>query len=233
MNSTQSIDRTQSLPLIQNGGRLISRSFILMFVSFMLAACVPTTNIKEPLSMRPDQKPAAAAPANGAIFQAGVNDRPLFEDRRARHVGDTITITIVEATSASGKSGTASENSGSLAITTPAMPMGASGSNSVKSANKTDASGTNTFTGTLTSTVTEVLPNGNLRVAGEKQVSIRYTNEYVRFSGIVNPVDINSTNTVLSTKVADVHLEYKGAVGLSGSDVTSMFARIFTTVLPF
>lgn len=205
----------------------------LLVLPLMLVACVPTSNIKDPLTARPEPKPSVAAPANGAIFQAGVNDRPMFEDRRARRVGDVLTIAIVESTSASGKSATTSDNTGSLAIVTPAMPMGASGSNTAKSGNKTDASGTNTFTGTLTSTVTEVLPNGNLRVAGEKQVSIRYTNEYVRFSGVVNPLDISANNSVPSTKVADVHLEYKGAVGLSGADVTSMFARIFTTVLPF
>lgn len=211
----------------------ILKSMFSIVVAASLVACVPTTNIKEPLSVRPEPKPVAAAPANGAIFQAGVNDRTMFEDRRARHVGDTLTITIVESTTASGKSATTSDNTGTLAIVTPAMPMGASGSSSAKSGNKMDASGANTFTGTLTSTVTEVLPNGNLRVAGEKQVSIRYTNEYVRFSGVVNPVDISAGNTVPSTKVADVHLEYKGTVGLSSSDVTSMFARIFTTVLPF
>jgi len=213
--------------------RAILKAFVIFAVADALSACVPSTNINEPLSVRPEPKPVVAASANGAIFQAGVNDRPMFEDRRARHVGDTLTITIVESTSATGKSATTSDNTGTLAIVTPAMPMGASGSSSAKSGNKMDASGANTFTGTLTSTVTEVLSNGNLRVAGEKQVSIRYTNEYVRFSGVVNPVDISAGNTVPSTKVADVHLEYKGTVGLSGADVTSMFARIFTTVLPF
>lgn len=211
-----------------NANRLLG---VLMLSS--LAACVPTTNIKEPLTVKPEPKAVVAAPANGSIFQAGVNDRPLFEDRRARHVGDLLTITIVEATSASGKSATTSDNSGTLGVITPAIPVGLSGSSTAKSASKSDASGNNTFTGTLTSTVIEVLSNGNLRVAGEKQVSIRQTNEYVRFSGVVNPLDINATNSVPSTKVADVHLEYKGAVGLSGADVTSMFARIFTTVLPF
>lgn len=202
-------------------------------MALLLAACVPTTHIKEPLTVRPQTRPVVVAPANGAIFQVGVNDRPLFEDRRARHVGDILTITIVETTSASGKSGTTLENSGSLAVTTPAITGGLSGSSSVKSAHKSDASGTNTFSGTLTSTVIEVLPNGNLRVAGEKQVTIRHSNEYVRFSGVVSPVDISSTNSVPSTKVADVHLEYKGATNLDASDVSSMFARIFTTVLPF
>ncbi len=198
-----------------------------------LAACVPTTHIVDPLSARPAPQPVYVASANGAIYKAGVNDHPMFEDRRARHIGDVLTITISETTTAEGKSGTSSANTGSLNVTTPAIKGGLSGSNSVKSSNATDATGTNTFTGTLTATVIEVLPNGNLRVAGEKQVTIRYSNEYVRFSGVVNPVDINATNSVPSTKVADVHLEYKGATNLDSADVTSMFARIFTTVLPF
>ena len=209
------------------------RFISLLVFSLLVAACTPASNIRAPLTAAPPPAPAAAPPANGAIFQAGVNDRPLFEDRRARRVGDLLTIAIAEVTSASGESGMTLENSGSLSVTTPAITGGLSGSSSVKSASKSDASGANTFSGTLTATVVEVLPNGNLRVAGEKQVNIRHSNEFVRFSGVVFPPDISGNNTVLSTKVADVHLEYKGSTSLDTADVTSMFARIFTTVLPF
>lgn len=211
----------------------LSRVISILAVGWLLVGCVPSTNIREPLTAAPPTDRPAPPPANGAIFQAGMNDRPLFEDRRARRVGDIITISIVETTSATGKSGVTQENTGSLAVTSPAITGGLSGNSSVKTGIKNDASGSNTFTGTLTATVTEVLPNGNLRVAGEKQVSIRYADEYVRFYGVINPDDISGTNSVLSTKVADVHLEYKGATNLDGAAVTSMFARIFTTVFPF
>ncbi|MBA3023893.1 MAG: flagellar basal body L-ring protein FlgH [Gammaproteobacteria bacterium] len=201
--------------------------------SWLLVGCVPSTNIREPLTASPNTARSQPAPTNGAIFQSGVNDRPLFEDRRARRIGDIVTITIVETTAASGKSATALGNSGSIAVNTPLITGGVAGDSSLSGSSKNDASGSNTFTGTLTATVTDVLPNGNLRVAGEKQISIRYSDEYVRFSGVVSPADISGTNSVLSTKVADVHLEYKGATNLDGASVTSMFARIFTTVLPF
>jgi flagellar L-ring protein precursor FlgH len=204
----------------------------MMLVALALAACVPATNIKQPLTALPVPKPVTES-ANGAIFQTGINDRPLFEDRRARHVGDILTITIAESTAADGKSAVTTGNTGSLAVTTPAIKGGLSGSSSVKSSNSSDASGANTFTGTMTATVVEVLPNGNLRVAGEKQVAIRHSYEYVRFSGVVSQVDISASNSVPSTKVADVHLEYKGATHLDMADVTSMFTRIFTSVLPF
>lgn len=209
------------------------RRIALLVTSCWLAACAPATNIRTPLTANPPAPPAVAPPANGAIFQAGVNDRPLFEDRRARHVGDLLTITIAEVTSATGKSGSSLENSGSVNLSSPLLTGVLSGTSSAKSSSKNDASGTNTFSGTLTATVIEVLPNGNLRVAGEKQVSIRHSEEYVRFSGVVFPPDISGSNTVLSTKVADVHLEYKGATTLDAANVTSMFARIFASVLPF
>lgn len=202
----------------------------------LLAGCVPSTNIKQPLTARPEPRPAVAADGNGAIFQAGVNERPIFEDRRARNVGDVLTINIVETTSASGKSGHNDSNTGSLSASATNM-KGLTGAvtagDSVKSGSASDSSGSNTFTGSITVTVTEVLPNGNLRVAGEKQVAIKLSEEYVRFSGVVNPATISGTNTVQSTQVADVHVEYKGANTIDTAAVFSMFNRIFYSVLPF
>jgi flagellar L-ring protein precursor FlgH len=199
-----------------------------------LTACVPSTNIKEPLTALPP-KPTATAMGNGAIFQPGMNERPMFEDRRARNVGDVLTINIVETTAASGKSGHNDSNTGALAINAAAASVvgvtgGASGSSSVKSGNSSDSSGSNTFSGSITVTVTEVLGNGNLRVAGEKQVAISHRNMR---SGVVNPSTISGTNTVLSTQVADAHIEYKGANNIDTSAVTSMLNRFFFSVLPF
>ena len=210
----------------------------------MLAACVPSTNIKQPLTALPPPQTAPVMAGNGAIYQAGVNERPMFEDRRARNVGDVLTVNIVETTSASGKSGHNDDNSGSIALSTPTItagatagviqnPVGVESNSAVKSAAKSDSSGSNTFSGSITVTVTEVLANGNLRVAGEKQVAIKLAEEYVRFSGVVNPSTISGSNTVQSTQVADVHVEYKGANNIDTAAVISMFNRIFFSVLPF
>jgi flagellar L-ring protein precursor FlgH len=226
---------------LENGMRTIC----LLALLSTLTACVPSTSIKQPLTALPPPQAAPASAGNGAIYQAGVNERPLFEDRRARNVGDVLTINIVETTSASGKSGHNDDNSGSIALSTPTItagaagtsmqlaPVGVTGDSSVTSASKSDSSGSNTFTGSITVTVTEVLPNGNLRVAGEKQVAIKLSEEYVRFSGVVNPATISGANTVQSTQVADVHVEYKGANNIDASSVISMFNRFFFSVLPF
>jgi flagellar L-ring protein precursor FlgH len=220
------------------------RMMWLALMASLLTACVPSTNIKQPLTARPQPKQAQGAEGNGAIFQAGYNERPMFEDRRARNVGDVLIISIVETTAASGKGSTSEGNSGSIALSTPTVtsgsaggttqyPLGMSASNAVKSANTSASTGSNSFTGSITVTVTEVLPNGNLRVAGEKQVAIRHAEEYVRFAGTVNPANISSSNTVQSTQVADVHIEYKGAQNLDVASITTMFNRFFMSILPF
>ena len=211
----------------------------------VLAGCAnsPSTNIHQPLTARPVEQPVKAS-HNGAIFQAGRNERPLFEDRRARNVGDVLIITISEATSASNKSSSNGEHSGSISATTPYMtgshaaeallnPLSITGQSASKMANKSDNAGTNAFTGTITVTVVEVLPNGNLLVGGEKQVAIGQASEYIRFSGVVNPVTISGSNTVQSTQVADVHVEYKGASSIDQFALMSMLARVFLSVLPF
>jgi flagellar L-ring protein precursor FlgH len=215
-----------------------------LFLLLALAACTPSTNIKQPLTARPEVKPVSAPNGNGAIFQVGVNDRPMFEDRRARNVGDVLIINIVETTSAAEKSGSNADNSGSIALASPKITGGLTGqvlqspynvgaNTAVKSASKSDSSGSNSFSGAITVTVTEVLSNGNLRVAGEKQVAIKHAEEYVRFSGVVNPATISGSNTVQSTQVADVHVEYKGAQSIDGSAVTTMLSRFFFSILPF
>jgi len=216
-------------------------SWVASLALLVLAGCVtPSTTIQSPMTARPAER-EALAPHNGAIFQAGKNEHPLFEDRRARNVGDILTINIAETTSASEKSSSNAQHSGNIAANTSNVPhasmllkpFGVTGTSSGTLANKSDSAGNNTFTGTITVTVTEVLPNGNLLVGGEKQVAIGQSNEYIRFSGVVSPSTITGSNTVQSTQVADAHIEYKGATNVDRSAVMSVLARVFLSVLPF
>ena len=214
-------------------------------VLLLLAGCAtsPSTAIQQPITARPLEQ-SALVPHNGAIFQAGKNDRPLFEDRRARNVGDVLTIVISETTTASQSSSKSASHAGKIALATPTItggtsgatllnPFGLSSSSSGSLADKDAGVGNNAFTGTITVTVVEVLGNGNLLVGGEKQVAVNQASEYVRFSGVINPISITGSNTVLSTQVADVHVEYKGATHIDTSTITSMMGRVFLSVLPF
>lgn len=210
--------------------------------ALFLAACqtVPPTNVHQPMTARPQPR-SDLPPANGSIYQAAYS-RPLFEDRKARFVGDTMTVTITESTSASTKSNNNVSRSSSISAsvdpmkgvlgnTFEGMSLSASGANSLTA--KGDAANNNVFSGTMTATVIEVLPNGNLLISGEKQVAIGHEQEYVRISGVVNPAFVDSANTIPSSKIADARIEYKSAGQISDSLVMGWLARFFLSVLPF
>lgn len=206
-----------------------------------LAGCavVPDTIVRQPTHIKPPQA-APAAPANGAIFQATAY-RPLFEDRRARLVGDVLTIAINEKTNAGKQTGSSGSKTGSVAASIPTvlglpLKMLQGTSVSAQSANKYENKGaensSNIFTGTITVTVAEVLPNGNLVVSGEKQVALDTGVEYIRFSGVVSPDTIAAGNVVSSTQVADARVEYRSNSRIDAAQVMTSMTRFFLSVLP-
>lgn len=210
--------------------------------TFALTGCAitPPTNVHQPISARPAVQ-SEPAQANGSIYQATYRQIPLFEDRRARSVGDTLIIAINEKTNASKKSNSKASRTGSNAFAAPTISglPGKSFQNSTltaSSANTFDGNGesasNNDFTGTITVTVIEVLANGNLRVSGEKQVGINQGSEFIRFSGIVNPTAING-NTVSSVQVADARLEYRANGYINEAQTMGWLSRFFMSFLPF
>lgn len=179
--------------------------------------------------------------ANGAIFQAA-SYRPLFEDVKARMVGDVLTIAISENTSATKAAGASGSKSGSAAFAAPTIlgipaTTAAKASISTSASTKFDEKGaetaSNSFTGTIAATVIEVLPNGNLLVSGEKQIAFNKGAEFVRFSGVVNPQTITAANQVSSTQVADARFEYRSTSRVDLAEVNSLLTRFFLSVLPF
>ncbi|MDE3012434.1 MAG: flagellar basal body L-ring protein FlgH [Pseudomonadota bacterium] len=212
----------------------------------LLAACAdvpPRSIVDQPMSALPPRAPADLEPTGG-IFRAqpGVAYRPLFEDRRAQQVGDTLIVSISENTSASKKSSTdaSRDSSSSLSISPfsklPSLGLGGAsltGTQSSKFAGAGDAAATNAFTGTITVTVVDVLSNGNLVVRGEKQVAVNQGTEYVRLSGVVAPANIVGGNTVSSTQIADAKIEYKANGFIDEAQKMGWLQRFFLNVSPF
>ena len=210
-----------------------------------LAGCAalqatPPTAVHQPMTVRPEPRSAQASQP-GSIFQSSFS-RPLFEDRRARFVGDVITVNLVEQTAAAKKSSANAERNSSLSASISALNklplkglagLDATASDASKFGGKGDAAANNTFTGTITTTVIEVLSNGNLLVSGEKQVAINQGNEFIRFSGIVNPVYVTGSNTVQSTQVADARVEYRANGFIDETETMGWMQRFFVNVLPF
>ena len=214
----------------------------------LLAGCAttPPASVHQPMTARP-APPAVSALANGSIYQGqntaqGYAFRPLFEDRHARAVGDVLTININETTAASKKSGSSASRAGSSGMSVSSLfglpGKSLLGSNLEANSSSTfdgkgDSASNNAFTGIITVTVVEVLPNGNLLVSGEKQIGINQGSEFVRFSGIVNPTTISSANAVSSTQVADARIEYRGNGYIDEAQTMGWLSRFFLSFLAF
>jgi flagellar L-ring protein FlgH len=184
--------------------------------------------------------PVAPVEANGAIFQTGMY-RPLFEDHRARLVGDSLTINIVEKVSATQSSKSTIEKAGNVDASITALPGinpkafargTATGSSSNTFEGKGETENTNDFSGTITVIVTGVLPNGHLLIAGEKQIGVNQNVDVLRFSGQVDPRNIQAGNSVASTAIANVRLEHRGRGAQANANAIGWLSRFFLSVMP-
>jgi len=216
----------------------------LLAAALALAGCStlnprPPVDVATPTYVQP-QPVVAPVVNNGAIFQAS-QYRPLFEDHRARLVGDTITVQIVEKVSASQKSTSSIDKSGKLAAGVTALPgisansfgratAAASSSNTFDGKGSTE--NTNDFSGTITAVVTGVLPNGHLLVAGEKQIGVNHNVDVLRFSGQVDPRAIQPGNSVPSAQIANVRIEQRGRGAQADAQGIGWLGRFFLNVLP-
>lgn len=220
------------------------KTILLLVGAMLVAGCgaMRTVEVHQPLTARPaPPPPLVVTQSNGAIFQVA-SYAPLFEDRRARNVGDTLTIALNEKINATKQSGSNAQRSGDFSVAVPTVQglpgkflqgVQAEATSSNKFASKGDSSSSNLFTGTITVTVIEVLPNNNLIVSGEKQIGINQGSEFIRFSGVVNPNTIVNGNTVTSTQVADARIEYRGTGYIDEAQTMGWMSRFFLTFLPF
>lgn len=210
---------------------------------FSMTGCMvtsPTVDVVEPTQAKPEAARYVAA-NNGAIFQ-GASYRPLYETYRARMVGDIVTVTIDEKISAKQETTSSIAKAGAVTGSIAAAPLvrldqlGKFDING-KSSNTFDGKGssesTNNFSGTITATVVEVLPNGHLIISGEKQIGVAKNVDILKFSGQVDPVSIQPGNTVASTQVANVRLEQKGKGAQADAQGIGWLGRFFLSVLPF
>ncbi|MBS0378653.1 MAG: flagellar basal body L-ring protein FlgH [Proteobacteria bacterium] len=176
---------------------------------------------------------------SGAIYQAG-REVVLAENPTAHHVGDIVTIVLNEQTAAQ-KSATTSTSKGTT-ITLPGAtiigkPVTIKGNpifdNSIDDATKFQGQGasaqSNSLTGYLTATVLKVLPNGNLFIAGEKQIGLNQGKEYVRVTGVVRPIDLAADDSIPSYRVASAQITYSGRGAIADANAQGWLSRFFNS----
>jgi flagellar L-ring protein precursor FlgH len=192
------------------------------------------------------QWPAAGTrPANGGSIYSNASSVSLFEDFKARRVGDVLSVVLMERTNARKSNNASSSKESNASVVDPLLlgrPVTKDGTpilnTDISATRDFDGEGaaaqSNLLEGVITVTVAEVLPNGNLVVQGEKWTRLNQGEEYLRLRGIVRPVDISSDNTVLSTQIGDAQIAYGGTGTLAQSSSPGWLTRFFNSpIWPF
>jgi flagellar L-ring protein precursor FlgH len=198
-----------------------------------------------------EKKHAAAysPPESGSLWSDQNDFGNLFTNPKARHIGDIVTIRIVESSSATNKASTQTGRSSSVG----ASVDGFFGLENDYSANSPffnpfsrvagglesdfDGSGTTKRSGDLTATITarvmDILPNGNLIVMGSREVMVNREKQEITLSGIVRPRDISAENVVLSNYIADAKIAYSGSGVINDRQRPGWLARTIDAIWPF
>ncbi len=230
--------------------RFVFYKFLIFITVFFLNGC--STYVEEIASeeFRPVQEEIAFTQNNqkktGAIYRDGQGG--LFSsDRRARKVGDILTVDFNEAFVATKSQTTNASKQDSYDLTLPnVLPnalTGGLGNGEAKNSLATsttqsfkgsgDAGQSNSLTGKISVTVVRVFNNGNLEILGQKELTLNNGQEYIRVRGIVRPEDISATNVVQSNRLADAQIRYTGAGAVADASQPGWLSRALRSVSPF
>ncbi|GGK72631.1 flagellar basal body L-ring protein FlgH [Amphritea balenae] len=218
----------------------------LMISTLLLSGCVSTPPKPDNPHFAPVRPQAMQAPreVTGSIFNAATSNS-LYGDGRAHRVGDIITVVLQESTSSKKSNKTSVDKENAQTIASPTVfgfepkvfgkPLSASTGTSTtafEGEGKSDMS--NSLSGNITVTVHDVLPNGLMVVKGEKWLTLNQGDEYIRVSGLIRPQDISTSNSVVSTQLADARITYSGSGALHDSNSMGWLSKFFVSaIMPF
>ncbi|MBF0143180.1 MAG: flagellar basal body L-ring protein FlgH [Magnetococcales bacterium] len=217
---------------------------VLVFLAMGVAGCGMTRATQRPptpvASVRP-LPPEVLAPKKGSIWQS-TDRNTLFLDNKARNVGDVVTVKIFEKAKADGQAKTKLSRSGSTTLglegaldVTRALKSAVDlGSATATSDSSHDGSGEtereSNLTATISCMVTEVLPNGNLRIEGRRDITVNAENQFILLSGIIRPEDITAENSVNSAQIADARIDYSGDGDMDDQQRPGWISRFFNSI---
>ncbi|RMH36163.1 MAG: flagellar basal body L-ring protein FlgH [Nitrospirae bacterium] len=211
----------------------------------MVLGCASSEPQKPPISQAVE--PVFPPPSNslGSLWDEHNGRAFMFEDRRASRVGDIVIVRIVEQhkgsksaqTQADRKSTYQNEVGGTffglnnfISAIVDGVKVDTSAENKFKGEGKTSRE--DTLTGTIAAQVTEVLPNGDLRIRGRREVTVNSERQTMTISGIVRRIDLDTQNTVVSTAIADAKIEYTGLGVVDDVQRPGWLVRIFDWISP-
>lgn len=187
-------------------------------------------------------QPAAGQAPNGSLWREDVRMVSLFETPKAREVGNILTVRIVESSSAKNSATTTTGRDSSISggidqfftledYITPYTQVSGSLSSDFEGNGSTDRSGR--LMATITVRVVAVLPDGNLKIAGSREVAVNNEKQLIVLTGLVRPEDIDHTNTVLSTDISDARIAYSGIGIVNDRQRPGWMMRTLDAIWPF
>jgi flagellar L-ring protein precursor FlgH len=154
--------------------------------------------------------------------------RGLADDTKAGHIGDSLTVLVYESSSAETKNATdtteTSNNSVNGSTDIESKSLAVDTASNYK--NGGDATRSGKLLARVTVTVHEILPTGELRVKGSQKIQINDELQEITLAGNIRPIDIDASNTVLSTKIANARIIYKGK-GYTSDDKPGVITQFF------
>lgn len=190
------------------------------------------------------QEPATYNP--GSLYNPN-QYRSLYEDGRARRVGDIVTINVIEQQAGTQEVTTDATRTNSTSATISALgtrkslfgiPIGASAplfeaSSASDLQGDAETTRTNNITATLAARVINVLPDGNLQIEAVREITLNNETQYMVVTGLIRARDIAANNTIASTQIANAKIEYYGQGVLSQKNKPGWLTRFLEMISPF
>ncbi|MBL4584370.1 MAG: flagellar basal body L-ring protein FlgH [Pseudomonadales bacterium] len=217
-----------------------SYTSIVILVTVLVSAC--STLDEKPND--PNYAPVAIdklipPPARGGSLYQENFGVTLFDDHKAYRIGDIITVTLNESTESSKSADTTVSKDSDISMANPTLfgrtvsgsgytlGLGVSSENDFTGSSLSDQR--NSLTGSITVTIIDVLPNGILKIRGEKWITLNQGEEFIRVSGLVRSEDISADNQVSSTRIADARISYGGVGSLADSNRQGVLSQFFNS----
>lgn len=196
----------------------------------------------------PVEEPSEKVVSPGSLWSPSAKFVDMYADPRARRVGDLVVVQIVESSSANKEAKTESDkaytadNSISSLLGLPLdrssilgnrLSPTISGSTSTEFDADGKTSRKGTISGAVSARVERILPSGNMLIKGKKQTRVNSELQYIIISGIIRPEDISSMNTIQSTYIADMQLDYYGTGIIGDQQNKGFIARALDKIWPF
>ena len=213
------------------------------------AAHKPLALPAQPMAMPMVAAPAPTPSPEGSLWQDNGAFASLFANAKARRVGDILTVKIVESSKAANNATTTTGRESSIAAGIdnffnleskfPATRPGFNPFAKVKGSMSSDFKGNGTtersgdLTAQMTARVTEVLPNGNLRIMGAREITVNHERQMIVLTGLVRSRDVSAENEVLSTYIADAQIAYSGSGVVMERQQPGWLGRVFDVIWPF